>query len=1680
MKTFSGLFLCLTSLSALNLYGAPSLGSQSTPISSSTAYAIVSNDANSRVWQRETYETLPSGQIVTNFHSYTELATGLNFKKNGKWVESKEEIDLLPNGGAAATNGQHQAYFPGDIYNGVIEMVTPDGEHLKSRPTGLAYFDGTNSVLIAELTNSIGVLVAPNQVLYPDAFTDFKADIRYTYTKVGLEQDIILREQPPAPESLGLNHDSARLEVLTEFFDPPQPVGTATTVATVAGNVEDDNLTFGNMTMGNGKAFMMGTNSPSVSVDKQWLALNGRQFLVEEVPVSSIADELENLPLPANQASSTLNTHIVSTHRILPAQRLVKIAPKTMLLAKASAPPKGLVLDYNAVLGTLTNYTFQGDTTYYISGTVNLYGTNTFEGGTVIKYTNSSSAEIVLNAGVGNSVWTFQSAPYRPAIFTTLNDNSVGDTIAGSTGNPAGTLFSHPLATYLCLPGDNGYPAYPIHDARFSYAQTAIYQETRVNCSPVEDCQFVHCSLAIKEAVTSLFGNVPVQVLHNVLISNGGGVMSAQGFSTIVDAENITADQVSDLFEASSANISAALTNCILTAVSHPLYLFSGSGTISYDHCAQAANGNGVYQTVGVGNYYLTAYSTNQNAGTTNIDPTLLASLAEKTTYPPIVLLATDIYNNIIFSPQIPRDTNSNPDLGYHYEPIDYAIGGASINNATATVNSGTVIAAFKISDGDSGLRLNSSAFICIGMPSSLNRIVEYATVQEEAGGWLAPTLDLVANSSSTIDCRFTDWSVLAQDSEHLNIQQAPLTLRDCQFHNGNVYIYYQNSDPTIANCLFERVNFILSATDGSTTSIQDSLFWRGTFDFFSINGYAIVQNNLFDQTTIPDRDASYVGGYNAFVTNFDRLQPESTNDLILASSPIYRNGPLGNFYQSAGNPLINAGSTNASQLGLYDYTVLTNLVSGLEIKETNSIVDIGYHYVALDTNGIPIDTYSNGIPDYFFTSSTAPLPDWWQLIYFGNLFQLPNGDYDNDGTTNLLEYLNGTDPNKISFSFSFANQYVSTNIISTVVTILGGVPSYFAVLVDSTNFSTATWTAYTSSNITVNLGSTQGSHDLWIGLRGLPANAQQTWEETTLILDSSTPTITITNPINNVSFNASRVDVSGNFTAVSLQQITVNGILAFVNGTNFEALNVPLNAGTNIITAIIEDLNGSTNISSINIPTTTNVDSSLNNPVQLQATPVAGFAPLSVTFSVQTNVPGTLQQVSYDFNGDDIADFVTNNLLSLTYTYATNGEYFPVVTLQTTAGLFSSIGGWNAVALDPSNEPVQINVQGALTQTVFVSITDPVDLKWIGTNLYVLSGSSGTITEFDTNADVISALNVAASSSGFDVDAAGNVYVALTASNQVWKFFPTNSSFQADTNFGSGGFIGDTNGATGVNNGQFNAPFDVAVSPDGRTISVSDSGNNRIQQFSATNGSFIVSFGTNGNLVGQFSNLKGLTYDSAGTLYVVDSGNDRIVLAQDSVVMGVTGTNGTALGQFTSPVNVSIDERGVYVADTGNNRVQKFNLLPNGQLFSITPANIGYAVSTNLNAPAAVAAVDSLTNETFYVADTGNNRIVLCTVAGDDPTPVWTNMTAHVSSGDFYGAMLYFSSLSADKYQQAFLSAGTADTISAISQIGTLTPVYVQGDKAEYYFQQVINGQTITFTVEFVKENGVWKIMEF
>jgi hypothetical protein len=49
-----------------------------------------------------------------------------------------------------------------------------------------------------------------------------------------------------------------------------------------------------------------------------------------------------------------------------------------------------------------------------------------------------------------------------------------------------------------------------------------------------------------------------------------------------------------------------------------------------------------------------------------------------------------------------------------------------------------------------------------------------------------------------------------------------------------------------------------------------------------------------------------------------------------------------------------------------------------------------------------------------------------------------------------------------------------------------------------------------------------------------------------------------------------------------------------------------------------------------------------------------------------------------------------------------------------------------------------------------------------------------------------------------------------------------------------------------------------------------------------------------------------------------------------------------------------------------------------------------------------------------------------------------------------------------------------------AFQNIPDIVPLYIKGESAEYYFEDLIDGETFAFPIEFIKENGAWKIFEF
>ncbi|HEU5071190.1 MAG TPA: hypothetical protein VFV96_12360 [Verrucomicrobiae bacterium] len=344
--------------------------------------------ADYRVWNKVIARTNSLGSVTYSTNqAYVELATGLNYQDaQGQWQESKAEFQLVP-GWAVANTGRHKI---GLAYNlntkGSVAITMPDGHNMWGQVLALSYVDPATgqSVLLGEVKDCVGTLVASNQVLYADAFTDVKADVRYTYTKAGIEQDIVLREQLPDPSLIGMNPATTRLAVVTEFINPPSASVTedaASSNSTDTNSLPDERINLGVMRFGEGRAFETGQQSVRRQrVGKKWATMNGRTFLFEEVPLSVIKASVNQLP---KQASARPSAKVKSLAQMeIPSQRVAHTERRKMQMAKIEdeGTSSGFVLDYVLLNSSTYNYTFRGNTTYFVSGSVYIDGV-TVEGG---------------------------------------------------------------------------------------------------------------------------------------------------------------------------------------------------------------------------------------------------------------------------------------------------------------------------------------------------------------------------------------------------------------------------------------------------------------------------------------------------------------------------------------------------------------------------------------------------------------------------------------------------------------------------------------------------------------------------------------------------------------------------------------------------------------------------------------------------------------------------------------------------------------------------------------------------------------------------------------------------------------------------------------------------------------------------------------------------------------------------------------------------------------------------------------------------------------------------------------------------------------------------------------------------------------------------------------------------
>ena len=311
-------------------------------------------------------------------------------------------------------------------------------------------------------------------------------------------------------------------------------------------------------------------------------------------------------------------------------------------------------------------------------------------------------------------------------------------------------------------------------------------------------------------------------------------------------------------------------------------------------------------------------------------------------------------------------------------------------------------------------------------------------------------------------------------------------------------------------------------------------------------------------------------------------------------------------------------------------------------------------------TNVMPFSIQNFGRQDLFFRaqdwtgvdSDSDGIPDWWIWKYFGNL-SVTATNLDSTGLHTVGDdYTNGVDPNVITFTVEATNDYVNTTTANAQLNLTAGNPSYYAVLVNGE--TTTNWQTFTTTNLTVYLGSTDGVYAVNIGLRGLPTDATQTWNDYSFTLDRVAPLLTVTNPVGstvikpylqlqgfaNEQLSSLSYDISNAVGLVTNQDafVTDQGFDTnkFDYTTNyFQAYDVPLTNGVNHFTLRVADRAGNTTTTNFNV---TLDYSTVTNPVIKLTWPTNGMPICGSSFTLRGWVDDETAAVSAsitDTNGD-------------------------------------------------------------------------------------------------------------------------------------------------------------------------------------------------------------------------------------------------------------------------------------------------------------------------------------------------------------------------------------------------------------------------------------------------------------
>jgi DNA-binding beta-propeller fold protein YncE len=238
----------------------------------------------------------------------------------------------------------------------------------------------------------------------------------------------------------------------------------------------------------------------------------------------------------------------------------------------------------------------------------------------------------------------------------------------------------------------------------------------------------------------------------------------------------------------------------------------------------------------------------------------------------------------------------------------------------------------------------------------------------------------------------------------------------------------------------------------------------------------------------------------------------------------------------------------------------------------------------------------------------------------------------------------------------------------------------------------------------------------------------------------------------------------------------------------------------------------------------------------------------------------------------------------------------------------------------------------GTLLSTFAQADAEGVAVESNDTTVWVTNATSDNLTEWEgTFTGAAAAIPPATGTFNLPESIAiksssGRIYVADTGNHRV-QYFTSAGAYEgtigANTHNASTGAM-----VASAATGSFDTPNGIAVNQSTGNVYVLDSGNDRVQEFTAT-GTYVRTFGTSGTGDGQFTTPTAIAiHPVLYTVYVADSTRDDVqIFSSAGTFVSKLGSSGSGNGQFSSPSGIAFDATGanLYVSDLTNEDVQEF-----------------------------------------------------------------------------------------------------------------------------------------------------------